>query len=442
MSIRVLKRTRLPRCELEPEGPSFMTRDEALAALAIKASTLYTYVSRGLIRSIATDGSRQRLFSRVDVEELMVRSMSHEGGAARAQSAMRYGEPIITTNITNITSEGPIYRGYSAIGLARAGVTFEAVAHLLWQETLIDKVIWPATAPSVSPDQLVAALQLRRPSEDILKLFSMIVLALGLPTAGLRQQGTGATIASAQEIIQTLASCTGFLGCPGKYCGPRSGDTIAMTIARALNATELDATASLINAALILCADMELTPGTFAARIAASAGSDVYACVAAGLSAHAGGRGGRGADCCEDFLVGNEHTVEQKLELARRQGQRLPGFYNRILPEGDPRAEVLIDLVKETVPLSRQVRDTLDLIERVEMECDVHAGIAAALVVMTVALGLPRRTATGLWALGRIAGQVAHISEQRSQGFLIRPRAKYETSCQPADGAQLSRVRA
>lgn len=409
-----------------------MSRDEALAALAVKAPTLYTYVSRGLIRSIATNGSRQRLFSRIDVEEIMLRSKSHEGGAARAQSAMHFGTPIINTSITNITPQGPIYRGHSAIDLARDGVTFEAVAHLLWQGTLVEKSTWPANVLSISPKRLVEALQLQLPPEDILKLFSLIVLALGLPTGGLRKDGPDAILVSAQQIIQTLACCTGLLAQPDVPSGTVSGSTIAMTIAQALNATELCA-ASLINAALILCADMELTSGTFAARVTASSGSDLYACVAAGISAHAGGPG-RSFDNCEEFLVGCERTIEQKLDLARSQGRRLAGFYYRIFPEGDPRARVLINLVKDAIPLSTQARNTLALIERVEKECDVQVGLAPALVVMTTALGLPRHAGAALWTLGRVAGQVAHIIEQRNQGFLMRPRAKYEASEKSVDG--------
>lgn len=433
MSNRTLKRKRVPRSELAPEGPSYMARDEALAALAIKASTLYTYVSRGLIRSIPIEGSRQRQFSRVDVEELVGRSKAHEGGAARAQSVMRFGEPIISTSITNVTSEGPVYRGHSAVELARAGVSFEAVTHLLWRGTLDDELAWPTIARSPLPIALVAALELPLPPQDVLKLFSLIILALGLPSAGLQENQSGSATASAQEIINTLACCTGFLSHASTVPDIITSDGVAMTIGKALGATERVGAARLINAAMILCADMELTPGTFAARIAASVGSDVYACLAAGMSAHDGGRGGRDTNRCEEFLLDKEQTVEQKLAHARQQGQRLPGFYYRIFPEGDPRARALIDLVKETIPLTAQAVDTLYLIERVETECENNAGIAAALVLMSAALGLPRHSAAAIWAIGRIAGQVAHIVEQRNEGFMLRPRARYDASRSSSD---------
>jgi citrate synthase len=433
MFTRTPKRKKLHRSELQSEGPLFISRDEALAALAIKATTLYTYVSRGLIRSIATPGSRQRLFSRADVEKILIRSKAHEGGAARAQSAMRFGEPIITTSITNVTERGPVYRGHSAIDLARSGVTFEAVAHLLWEGSLVENCVWPPHVPNLSPKRLVEALHLQLPPQDILKLFSAIVLALGLHTPGRGEECEHTAISSAQEIIQTLACCIGFLSTPDVHSGTAAGSTIATTIALALRVKDAGPAATLINAALIVCADMELTSGTFAARVAASAGSDIYACVAAGISAHAGGLSGISFDSCEDFLLGNERTAQEKLCYAREQGQRLPGFYYRIFPEGDPRGKALIDVVRKTVPLSDKARSTLQLIEQIECDCEVHAGIAAALVFLATALGLPRRAATALWAVGRVAGQAAHVIEQRNQGFLMRPRAKYETPLETAE---------
>jgi citrate synthase len=53
------------------------------------------------------------------------------------------------------------------------------------------------------------------------------------------------------------------------------------------------------------------------------------------------------------------------------------------------------------------------------------ATLDAGLVAVTAALGLPPGAASGLFALGRTAGWIAHALEQRTQGFLLRPRARY-----------------
>jgi citrate synthase len=40
-------------------------------------------------------------------------------------------------------------------------------------------------------------------------------------------------------------------------------------------------------------------------------------------------------------------------------------------------------------------------------------------------LGLPAGAAAALFAVGRAAGWVAHVLEQREQGHVLRPRARY-----------------
>jgi citrate synthase len=47
------------------------------------------------------------------------------------------------------------------------------------------------------------------------------------------------------------------------------------------------------------------------------------------------------------------------------------------------------------------------------------------LVAVAAAAGLPPGSAAALFALGRTAGWVAHVLEQREAGFMLRPRARY-----------------
>ncbi len=52
-------------------GEEFLDSGEAARLLAVKRETLYAYVSRGLLRSYRQGIKRQRLYRRVDVEELL-----------------------------------------------------------------------------------------------------------------------------------------------------------------------------------------------------------------------------------------------------------------------------------------------------------------------------------------------------------------------------------
>ena len=57
------------------------------------------------------------------------------------------------------------------------------------------------------------------------------------------------------------------------------------------------------------------------------------------------------------------------------------------------------------------------------------------LVMLAEALGLPRGAASAVFAVGRSAGWVAHVLEQREQGHLLRPRARYVGPSSPAHAA-------
>jgi citrate synthase len=51
--------------------------------------------------------------------------------------------------------------------------------------------------------------------------------------------------------------------------------------------------------------------------------------------------------------------------------------------------------------------------------------VDTALVALALALGARPGTASALFALGRCAGWVAHVLEQRESAGLLRPRARY-----------------
>ena len=185
-------------------------------------------------------------------------------------------------------------------------------------------------------------------------------------------------------------------------------------------------TVHLVNSALVLCADLELTPGTFAARVAASAGSDLYACVAAGIGAYAGALTGRGSEMAEDLLMDcSKETLKRNLELLRSHGRKLYGFNHPYFSKGDPRAYVLMDLARKIDPLPDRAKQALSFLDEAQERCEAYPGMAVGLVTLCLSLQLPRRSAVALWTVSRAAGQIAHVLEQRIQGFVIRPRARY-----------------
>ena len=117
-----------------------LTAREAAQRLGVKLDTVYAYVSRGRLRSVAVPGSRQRRYRVEEVEALR--------GAALPMPYPAEAEaltPVIASSICLIENGRVYYRGEDAIALSYTA-TLEDVAELLWQARPADSST-PATAP-------------------------------------------------------------------------------------------------------------------------------------------------------------------------------------------------------------------------------------------------------------------------------------------------------
>src|SRR5262245_29555526 len=103
------------------------TAEEASDYLGVSRSTLYAYVSRGLVVSEAAEG-RERRYPKWSLDELRARREERE---APAMAALRWGTPVLESSLTLIDGGRLFYRGRDAVELSRQA-TFEQVAALLW----------------------------------------------------------------------------------------------------------------------------------------------------------------------------------------------------------------------------------------------------------------------------------------------------------------------
>src|ERR1700716_3168532 len=103
---------------------SYLSARETAERLGIKRDTLYAYVSRGLLRSVAVPGSRERGYRADDVEKLRAGR-----GANRARSGPLI--PVIDSAICLIEDGRLYYRGIDVIHLADTAI-LEDIADLLW----------------------------------------------------------------------------------------------------------------------------------------------------------------------------------------------------------------------------------------------------------------------------------------------------------------------
>ena len=319
---------------------------------------------------------------------------------------------MLDTAITSVGDDGFCYRGRSVEALARARTPFEAVADLLWEA--------PAGEPW--PDGACDAPRVDR-ALPIVERYVDVALALGRADGAARVDEAGERV-RARGLLRAMAVVTG--DATGDATGAAAG-RIAEVLAAVTGVGV--AHAWRFDVVLAVIADHELNASSFVARVAASAEADLYGCVSAALQVLKGNLHGGVSDCVEALLATLDASGEaregMRAALQRRvdAGGDVPGFGHKLYPQGDPRVGPMFDAVEGIAsPAAAAVHAYREAGVAVTGQA---ATVDIALVTFAAALGLPSGTATALFALGRTAGWVAHVLEQRRAGVLLRPRARY-----------------
>jgi citrate synthase len=203
--------------------------------------------------------------------------------------------------------------------------------------------------------------------------------------------------------------------------------SVARTLLTALPAPRSARNLELVDRALVLCAEHELNASTFAARVTASAGADLYACLGAALNALSGNVHGGACDRVEAFVdaIGSPARGARTVRAWLARGEQVPGFGHPLYPAGDPRGALLIELARAHGARTEAARSALSMLDAMSRGGHPAPTLDAGLVTLCLCLGLPRGAAAVIFAVGRTAGWVAHVLEQRAAGYLLRPRAHY-----------------
>jgi citrate synthase len=382
---------------------------EASRLLRVSRATLYAYVSRGHLRSQAMPGpSRERRYSRDDVERLRRRTEERRDPGKAAAGALHWGIPILESSITLIDGTRLYYRGHDAVTLARSRSLAE-VASLVWSGGF--DIIFPV----VPLDGGVAV-----PREEALSFVARAQSALANASErdplAFDLRGSGVILTGWR--IVTLLTRTATLS---RVAAP----TIDEILARAWNVRDRDT--DLLRSALILCADHELNVSSFTARCVASAGSSPYAAVIAGLAALQGTRHGGASARVESMLESMRRSRNLRNAVAERQrrGEPIEGFGHPLYGDGDPRAAALLDLLRDRYARSAELVFLMDFVDAAASAVRDKPNIDFALAALTRVMRLPNGSPLTLFAIGRTIGWIGHAIEQYATGQLIRPRAKY-----------------
>ena len=356
------------------------------------------------------------------------------------------------------------YRGYEIADLAQAA-TFEDVTYLLWFGELPDAAASAEhrrrlAATRGLPKQIKALLAaLPRDTHPLDALRTAVSLAAALDPdtrasdleanlrKGYRLMNLVPEIVAAWQRIRTgrtpVEAPVG--GGVGVLSGgaPTSNGGHAARFLHLLDGRAPSAeVAHVLDVALILHADHELNASTFAARVAVATLADMHAALTAAVATLKGPRhGGANEDVLAMLLaIGDparaEAYVESRigtrgtLSKAERADPkaRMPGFGHRVYKVDDARARVLRGMAKSMAEATGKTK-LFEVAERVYDAMHARTSLPVNVdffsAVVYDALGIPPDFCTSIFAVGRVAGWIAHVLEQFADNRLIRPRADY-----------------
>ena len=209
-----------------------------------------------------------------------------------------------------------------------------------------------------------------------------------------------------------------------------------LRMARGLEASAAEIRA--MNIYLVTVTDHGLNASTFAARVVASTRAGLTSAALAGLSALKGPLHGGAPGPVVDMLngVGRPDDARAWLEAALDRGDRLMGFGHRVYRVRDPRADALKSAVAGLNAEAGAMPDRLRLAEAIEAAAltilrehkpnrSLQTNVELYTALLLEALSFPPEAFTAVFAMGRIAGWIAHAREQLAGGRLVRPRSIY-----------------